>query len=62
MVTRTRKIPDMAVSAFVINMTASDTITADRYKEVTTIAVLYIVLFSLSSPMITVIVHWKDEI
>ena len=52
----------MAVSPFVINMTASDTITADRYREVTTIAALYIVLFSLSNPMITVIVYWKDEI
>jgi len=52
----------MAASSFVINMTANDTITADRYREVTTIAVLYAVLFSLSNPMITVIVHWKDEI
>ncbi len=60
MVTITRKIPDMAVSSFVINMTASDTITADRYSEVTTIAALYIVLFSLSGLMITVIGHWKD--
>lgn len=54
MVTRTRKIPDMAVSSFVINMIASDTIMADRYREVTTIAVLYIVLFFLSGLIITV--------
>jgi hypothetical protein len=54
MVTRTRKIPDIAVSSFVINMIASDMIIADRYREVTTIAVLYIVLFFLSGLIITV--------
>jgi len=54
MVTRTRKIPDMAVLPFVINMSASDTIMADRYREVTTIAVLYIVLFFLRGLIITV--------
>jgi hypothetical protein len=53
MVTRTRKIPDMAVSSLVINMAPSDAIMAERYRDLTTIAVLYTVLFFLKDLMIT---------
>ena len=51
-VTRTRKIPDIAVSSTVISMMINDAATADRYRDVIITAVVDVLLLLLLRFMI----------